>query len=497
MPIIPLKSGVDVSAMLASVVPMDPSKYWYRRIAIAAPDVRRAVAAVGRLNPGEGLAWVVAPGLLVTTSASVATGSTVELLAGGSVRVRSVRRSNHDSDLALLEVDGQLPPPIVIARTSDPQSDIAVFGARRDPFLALGRMVQDPSKARLELDATLPDGALGAPILSLSLGEAIGTVGGNGAVIPSSRIVALAAELKVMLPSRPQRDAGDESGLERRVDPSEYDDRKGYDEEFIGIAVPMPKPKGPLERDILSFTTTSEGKATSLPYTHFSVVMSRSRRLSMFTAVNIFGRTLEDLPRGGDPWRLDPRIPDEAQFDNELYVDNDLDRGHMVRRLDPVWGDQAELANSDTFHYTNSCPQHKDLNQKIWNDLEEYIYQNTGKESLKVNVFTGPVFTDDDPPYRGAKIPLQFWKVVTMVRDDGELSATAYILSQADMIQGLEFVFGEFRTYQLPIVKLEELTHLDFGTLRDHDPKRRSAEGLESLTGTYTPITRREDVVIK
>ncbi|NJN36355.1 MAG: hypothetical protein HC794_03975, partial [Nitrospiraceae bacterium] len=29
----------------------------------------------------------------------------------------------------------------------------------------------------------------------------------------------------------------------------------------------------------------------------------------------------------------------------------------------------------DTFHYTNSAPQHEDLNQKDWVGLEDYILQ--------------------------------------------------------------------------------------------------------------------------
>ena len=43
----------------------------------------------------------------------------------------------------------------------------------------------------------------------------------------------------------------------------------------------------------------------------------------------------------------------------EFYVPTVFDRGHMVRRLDPVWGTEgpARLANADTHHYTNSCPQ--------------------------------------------------------------------------------------------------------------------------------------------
>src|SRR5262249_5829519 len=178
--------------------------------------------------------------------------------------------------------------------------------------------------------------------------------------------------------------------------------------------------KGPRADDILTYTNTAGKDTHLLPYTHFSVVMSKSRRMTMYTGVNIDGAPLVDMPRGGERWRKDPRVDSAAQFGNELYADNDLDKGHMVRRLDPVWEPDAEVADNDTFHYTNSCPQHKDLNQKTWNDLEEYIYQNTKDRKLKVNVFTGPVFADDDPVHYGGKIPLQFWKVVSMIKPDGQ-----------------------------------------------------------------------------
>ena len=180
---------------------------------------------------------------------------------------------------------------------------------------------------------------------------------------------------------------------------------------------------------------------------------------------------------------IDPRLDKEFQAGNELYTNNDLDRGHMVRRLDPVWGsdEEANLANEDTFHYTNSCPQHKNLNQKTWNDLEDYVLENAGKHRLRLNVFTGPVFRDDeDPEYRGFLVPLDYWKVVVIKKDDGRLSATAYTLSQRDLVTGLEFVFGEFRTYQVPLRQIEEWTGLSFGELRRFDPK----EELESAAPT-------------
>ncbi len=52
------------------------------------------------------------------------------------------------------------------------------------------------------------------------------------------------------------------------------------------------------------------------------------------------------------------------QCGDELYIDNDLDRGHLVRRRDPVWGNSAEEANKDTFYFTNASPQHKKIKSR-------------------------------------------------------------------------------------------------------------------------------------
>jgi endonuclease G len=111
------------------------------------------------------------------------------------------------------------------------------------------------------------------------------------------------------------------------------------------------------------------------------------------------------------------------------------------------------------------------LNQITWQDLEDYILKNADLFDLKVNVFTGPVFRDDDILYRGEfQIPSEFWKVVSAIKDDGELSATAYLQTQKNLIEDLKFAYGPYRTYQIPVKKVEALTRLDFGILRGHDP---------------------------
>ena len=244
----------------------------------------------------------------------------------------------------------------------------------------------------------------------------------------------------------------------------------GYDTKFLGdnYEVPHPKFRSDLKQDIV----TQRNGDTVLNYTHFSIVMSKSRRLAYYTVVNIDGNKLVNIGRE-NKWNFDPRIEEKYQCGPELYDNNDIDKGHLVRRRDPVWGDNANEANKDTFHYTNSSPQHKDLNQKTWLELEDYILKNADKFNLKVTVFTGPVFRGDDIIYRNVQIPAEFWKVAVMVKENGELSATAYLQTQKNLIDNLEFAYGEFKTYQIKVSTIENLTGLDFGNLRNHDPMER------------------------
>jgi len=283
------------------------------------------------------------------------------------------------------------------------------------------------------------------------------------------------------------------SGLTPHIDAKEqaiewYQDSTGYDPNFLGQNVPLPKISEAAEQDVAPL---KQGSGYELKYTHFSVVMSKSRKIAFFTAVNIDGDRLVKIPRSGDRWYFDSRIDREYQSGPELYELNELDRGHLVRRLDPTWGDEdtANEANEDTFHFTNSSPQHKKLNQQTWQNLEDYILKNASRYGLKVVVFTGPVLRDDDMLYRGKfQIPAEYWKVVAIVKEDGRLSATAYLQTQKNLIVNLEWAYGEYKTYQVPVAKIEALTRLDFGDLRNQDP----LAGIEGTLGRV--VTRPDDI---
>ena len=169
-------------------------------------------------------------------------------------------------------------------------------------------------------------------------------------------------------------------------------------------------------------------------------------------------------------------MPEELQAGQALYSSNNLHRGHLVRRLDPSWGNLsvAEAAVADTFFWTNCTPQHERFNPRSWLRLEDYVLENAENHDMKVSVFTGPIFSDSDPKYRGFQIPESYWKVIAFDNAQrSEVSATAYIVSQADFTDDLEFAFGEFRTFQVPIKAVESRTGLDFGHLADRDPLGR------------------------
>lgn len=253
--------------------------------------------------------------------------------------------------------------------------------------------------------------------------------------------------------------------------------RGGYQEDFLGHGFEVPLP-GLLahEGDTVVVDKQAAGlNKHRLDYTHFTVLMSQSRKLCRYTAVNIDGRQLLRIPRVGDHWDYDARIPQSVQTGDALYANNDYDRGHMVRRLDPVWGPHpdASTANDETFHFTNSCPQHARLNQRIWADLEDYLLDNAGAHNLRISVFTGPALRPGDREYRGVPIPEDFWKLVVMVNaDTKKFHATAYKLTQSHLIGDITegFVFGQFATAQMPVADLQKLTGLDFHGLNKFDP---------------------------
>ncbi|WP_228821563.1 DNA/RNA non-specific endonuclease [Nocardia cyriacigeorgica] len=202
--------------------------------------------------------------------------------------------------------------------------------------------------------------------------------------------------------------------------------------------------------------------------------MSKSRRFARWVAWNIDGSDVKRLGRNGIDFTLDPRIPAEYQAGNELYRDNRIDRGHIARRADLLWGPrpEAEQANRDSFYYTNITPHMDDFNQSgrngIWGQLEDAVFADVDLDNLRVTIIAGPIFHDDDRSYRGFRIPREFFKIITYITN-GRLHSRAFLLTQnLDQLEALDL--DEFRTYQVTVTEIKKRTQLTFPeTIRTSD----------------------------
>ena len=275
-----------------------------------------------------------------------------------------------------------------------------------------------------------------------------------------------------------------------------FDDRTGYDPAFLAQTVPLP---------VLPDTAI---ETVLLPYTHFSILMRLDKRLAAFAALGIDGAKLMDVDRSGIDWRLDPRLTEEQQTGERVYARNDIDRGHLVRRAAAVWGDtraEASQANVDTFHYTNSAPQAAGFNQgmELWLGLENYLLDNAAQNGRRLVVFTGPVFSDLDPVYRGVEIPLRYFKVAVFLYD-GALAATAYVLDQTPQLAELPDVprpgavdeappLGPFRTFQVPVADIADLTGLDLRQVVAAD-RLLAGDTAVRAEHTWTELTALGDI---
>ena len=258
----------------------------------------------------------------------------------------------------------------------------------------------------------------------------------------------------------------------------------GFAANFLSVRVDLPKLSSPNRQK--AFTA---GGSEAIHYTHFSLALNKIRRFAFWVGWNIDGGRLRKLSRKGIPFIFDSRVPKEFQIGDDLYSGNRLDRGHIARRADLLWGgpNEAKKANKDSFFFTNITPQMDDFNQGakggLWGQLEDAVFEDADVENLRVSVFGGPVFREDDRDFRGVKLPHEFWKLIAYV-DAGELKAKAFLLTQ-NLDQLEIFELDAFKVYQVAVTEIEARCGITFpSSLRSADAAgerlMRQSEGLRA-----------------
>jgi endonuclease G len=243
----------------------------------------------------------------------------------------------------------------------------------------------------------------------------------------------------------------------------------GFAKDFLSVELGLPELSSENKQN--AFIVNS---SEIINYNHFSLALNRTRRFAFWVGWNIDGGNIKKVSRKNMTFILDPAIPQEFQVGEEVYGGNRLDRGHIARRADLLWGDleEAKRANKDSFFFTNIAPQMDDFNQSgkggLWGGLEDAIFQDLDVQDLRVSLFGGPVFHEDDRQFKGVKLPREYWKIIVFV-EDNKLKAKGFMLTQnLDVLEVLEL--DKFRVYQVGIKEIETRCRLTFpGKLKSAD----------------------------
>ncbi len=453
-------------------------------------------------------------------------------------------------DVALLRIEGDsLPSALPLAEEeAEPEQIVAIIGypafdSRNDANdqaryfhdlynvkrFAPGKVMQALSgRTTLRHDCTTLGGNSGSPLIRLEDRKVVGLHFAGVYGVENSAVGAATLRELLRTDDRPifgfigvsAPGAETEAAQDGVHTPDQLKERPGYDPHFLGegFFAPWPGLTDEVMAELARPSDELANRPAEVRYTHFGVRFSAVRRQPLITAVNVDGSSLVSIKRSNDRWFADGRLPPDIQLTRVDYDHPQIDRGHMVRRQDPNWdvaavpGGGSELAsraNGDTFHYTNAAPQHSEMNQgkELWLGLEDYILESAHTHGFKACVFTGPVNRDDDPEIKpGVLLPREFWKLVVMVNSDGKsLHATAYLLSQGDLIRDLlekrdrseaneGFVLGPYRTFQIAVSDLADATGYELSAYVSADPLTTEPGREATELPLFIPLERREDI---
>lgn len=273
-----------------------------------------------------------------------------------------------------------------------------------------------------------------------------------------------------------------------------------YDPKFIvGHVIALPTP---IDRIIaLAF------EGDYIHHSHHSLLFNQERGFAFVTAHNIDGASLSPAQFTNRKFKEDPKIkPTSLQVDNNrgyrqsqdgVFGPNPWDRGHLARRKSLSWGNEAEASTAEleSDYWSNIAPQHENLHDDAWGNIEDWMLERVESGGRRACVFTGPVFTEDDPEHKNGpnevpiRIPAGYWKVIT-VELNGAMRSAGFLVWQRDYDSEEPLSFAPVLE-QVRLTTIEVLTGLTFPVLRPFDPLLFDQQGHRRDTS----ITRAREML--
>lgn len=184
----------------------------------------------------------------------------------------------------------------------------------------------------------------------------------------------------------------------------------------------------------------------------YTVSYNRDLRVPNWVAWHLIkAHTSGKNMRAGIRFREDEEVPIPRAVDMD-YMRSGYDRGHMCPSGDNKWSQEAQ---SQSFLFTNACPQDHQLNTGDWNELENQC-RRWADEYGDVYIACGPIFFKGKPRTIGKNkvaVPDAFFKVVLCMREVPKAIGFIYRNQPGNRPKG---------DYVNSIDQIERITGIDF-----------------------------------
>ena len=188
--------------------------------------------------------------------------------------------------------------------------------------------------------------------------------------------------------------------------------------------------------------------------THIGYVVSYNSdwKIPNWVAYELTKEEVEGAVTRTNTFLRDPQVPYKKSAANSDYSNSGWDRGHMAPAGDMKWDKQAM---EESFYFSNVCPQNKNLNSGVWNDLEIQV-RELARQRGKIYVVCGPIVSKQPKTIGTNKvvIPDAFFKAL-LQNKNGNWYAIAFLFANKSGRKPLS-------TYAMTVDDMQNITGIDF-----------------------------------
>ena len=220
---------------------------------------------------------------------------------------------------------------------------------------------------------------------------------------------------------------------------------------------PYPKNDGPVKHQVdrraREMAKTSKTVTEQLiAHTGFTISYNEDWLISNWVAYKMNTDRLAQVVNRIDNYIPDPAVTGASADNSDYRGIQPYSRGHLVPSADMRWSVESQQECS---YLSNIAPQDADLNNGLWNRIEQYVRNNV-KNWGTVYICTGPIV---EPGYstvgvHKVVVPQKFFKVLLRHNKD-HWAAIGFVVNN-------ESCSGNMFNYAVSVDDVESLTGHDF-----------------------------------